>query len=70
LVDFQSTLELSERWGGGEVASAEMRFVTPVKTLNSGPNRKYFGSGRGITWYNLFLTSIPAFTASLSRYVA
>ena len=53
LVDFQSTLELSERWGGGEVASADgMRFVTPVKTLNSGPNRKYFGSGRGITWYN------------------
>ncbi len=52
LVDFQSTLELSERWGGGEVASADgMRFVTPVKTLNSGPNRKYFGSGRGI-WYN------------------
>lgn len=50
LVDFQSTLELSERWGGGEVASADgMRFVTPVKTLNSGPNRKYFGSGRGIT---------------------
>lgn len=29
-----------------------MRFVTPVKTVNSGPNRKYFGSGRGITWYN------------------
>ncbi|EBI2834448.1 Tn3 family transposase, partial [Salmonella enterica] len=53
LVDFQSTLELSERWSGGEVASADgMRFVTPVKTLNSGPNRKYFGSGRGITWYN------------------
>lgn len=28
------------------------RFVTPVKTVNSEPNRKYFGSGRGITWYN------------------
>ena len=53
LVDFQSTLELAGRWGGGEVASADgMRFVTPVKTVNSGPNRKYFGSGRGITWYN------------------
>jgi hypothetical protein len=33
LVDFQSTLELAGRWGGGEVASADgMRFVTPVKT--------------------------------------
>lgn len=53
LVDFQSTLELAGHWGGGEVASADgMRFVTPVKTVNSGPNRKYFGSGRGITWYN------------------
>ncbi|WP_407213969.1 Tn3 family transposase [Enterobacter kobei] len=32
LVDFQSTLELAGRWGGGEVASADgMRFVTPVK---------------------------------------
>lgn len=53
LVDFQSTLELAGHWGGGEVASADgMRFVMPVKTVNSGPNRKYFGSGRGITWYN------------------
>ncbi|HBX8767908.1 Tn3 family transposase, partial [Klebsiella michiganensis] len=53
LVDFQSTLPLAGYWGGGEVASADgMRFVTPVKTVNSGPNRKYFGSGRGITWYN------------------
>lgn len=39
--------------GGGEVASADgMHFVTPVKTVNSGPNRKYFCSGRGITWHN------------------
>nr|WP_172692830.1 Tn3 family transposase [Enterobacter cloacae]AVE23518.1 Mobile element protein [Enterobacter cloacae] len=53
LVDFQSTLALAGYWGGGEVASADgMRFVTPVRTVNSGPNRKYFGSGRGITWYN------------------
>lgn len=51
LVDFQSTLELAGRWGGCEVASADrIRFVTPVKMLNAGPNRKYFGSGRSITW--------------------
>jgi TnpA family transposase len=44
---------LAKKWGGGEVASADgMRFVTPVRTINSGPNRKYFGSNRGITWYN------------------
>ena len=36
-----------------EVASADgMRFVTPVRTINAGPNRKYFGNNRGITWYN------------------
>jgi TnpA family transposase len=53
LVDYQSTLALAKEWGGGEVASADgLRFVTPVRTLNSGPNRKYFGSDQGITYYN------------------
>jgi TnpA family transposase len=53
LVDYQATLPIAQKWGGGEVASADgMRFVTPIRTVNSGPNRKYFGSGRGITWYN------------------
>ncbi|XGM89698.1 Tn3 family transposase (plasmid) [Klebsiella variicola subsp. variicola] len=62
LVDFQSTLELAGRWGGGEVASADgMRFVTPVKTLNAGPNRKYFGSGRGISWYNFISDQYSGF---------
>jgi len=53
LVDHQLTLPLANKWGGGEVASADgLRFVTPIRTINSGPNRKYFGSKRGITWYN------------------
>ena len=53
LVDYQATLQLPQIWGGGEVASADgLRFVTPVRTINSGPNRKYFGANRGITWYN------------------
>ena len=53
LVEHQSKLPLANLWGGGEVASADgMRFITPVKTLNSGLNRKYFASHRGITWYN------------------
>ncbi|MCV5555728.1 Tn3 family transposase, partial [Escherichia coli] len=38
LVDFQSTQPLAGYWGN-EVASADgMRFFTPVKTVNSGPN--------------------------------
>lgn len=53
LVDHQATLTLAQMWGGGEVASADgMRFVAPVRTINAGPNRKYFGHHRGITWYN------------------
>lgn len=54
LVATQSRLELAQRWGGGEVASADgMRFVVPVRTVHAGPNPKYFGVGRGVTWYNL-----------------
>ena len=38
LVDYHMTIPLSQAWGGGEVASADgMRFVTSVKTINSGP---------------------------------
>jgi TnpA family transposase len=52
LVDYQARLPLAQRWGGGEVASADgIRFVVPVRTLNAGPNPKYF-IGRGITYYN------------------
>src|SRR5215211_4847534 len=58
LVDYQATLPLAQQWGGGDIASADgLRFVTPVRTLNAGPNRKYFGADRGITYYNF--TSDP-----------
>lgn len=53
LVDYHANLNLSKVWGGGEVASADgLRFVTPVKSINSGSNPKYFGAGRGVTYYN------------------
>lgn len=54
LVACQSQLSLANLWGGGEVASADgMRFVVPVRSVHAGPNPKYFGIGRGVTWYNL-----------------
>ncbi len=54
LVAAQNRLALAGLWGGGEVASADgMRFVVPVRTVHAGPNPKYFGVGRGVTWYNL-----------------
>ena len=36
------------------MASADgLRFVVPVRTVHAGPNPKYFGIGRGVTYYNL-----------------
>lgn len=53
---------MAQVWGGGEVASADgMRFVTPVRTINAGPNRKYFGHSRGITWYNFMSDQYSGF---------
>ena len=54
LVAAQNRIALAHAWGGGEIASADgMRFVVPVRTVHAGPNPKYFGFGRGVTWYNL-----------------
>ncbi len=62
LVDYQSTLSLPKKWGGGEVASADgIRFVTPIRTINAGLNRKYFGSKKGITWYNFISDQYSGF---------
>jgi TnpA family transposase len=53
LVASQTNNALAREWGGGEVASADgMRFVVPVDSIHAGPNRKYFGAERGITYYN------------------
>ena len=54
LVAEQNRIPLVHQWGGGEVASADgLRFVVPVRTLHAGPNPKYFGYERGVTYYNL-----------------
>lgn len=53
LVDAQTRIELAQMWGGGEVASADgLRFTVPVRTINAAPNSKYFGVGKGVTYYN------------------
>ncbi len=53
LVEYQNAIPLVRHWGSGDVASADgLRFVTPIRTINSGPNPKYFGYERGITYYN------------------
>jgi TnpA family transposase len=54
LVAAQNGIDLARCWGGGDVASADgLRFVVPVRTIHAGPNPKYFGPERGVTYYNL-----------------
>lgn len=53
IVDYHSTLPLALKMGTGNIASADgLRFTCAVRTINSGPNRKYFGPKRGLTYYN------------------
>ena len=52
--DQACVLPIAHIWGSGEVASADgIRFVTPSSAIHAGPNPKYFGAGRGITYYNI-----------------
>lgn len=30
-----------------------MRFAVPASAIHAGPNPKYFGQARGVTWYNM-----------------
>jgi hypothetical protein len=46
LVARQAGLPLAQVWGGG------MRFIVPVPAAFTRPNRKFFGSRRGMTWLN------------------
>lgn len=54
LVAAQNALPAARLWGDGEIASADgLRFVVPSRAVHAGPNPRYFGIGRGITYYNL-----------------
>lgn len=64
LVAAQNRLTLASAWGGGEIASADgMRFVVPIRTVHAGPNPKYFGPLRGMTWYNLLSNQFTGLNA-------
>jgi TnpA family transposase len=53
LVDTHTKHPLAQKMGTGHVASADgLRFSCAVKTVNSGPNKKYYGAKRGLTYYN------------------
>ena len=53
LIVAQSEVPIVAYWGDGLLASVDgLRFVVPVRTINSAPSPKYFGFKRGITWLN------------------
>ena len=53
IIHSHKKLELALAWGNGEMASADgIRYITPQRSLYSASNPKYFGKGRGITFYN------------------
>jgi TnpA family transposase len=49
----QNAPPVARLWGDGEIASADgVRFVVPSRSVHAGPDPRYFGTGRGITYYN------------------
>lgn len=54
IVSAHAKLPIVQNWGNGQIASADgMRFMVPKTAIHAGPNARYFGQGRGITWYNM-----------------
>lgn len=54
LIAAQADIPLAQSWGGGLVAAADgIRFVVPIHSIDTRPNPKYFGRGRGATLLNL-----------------
>ena len=52
LVNFHSRLPLATAWGGGTLSSSDgQRFPVSVKTRNAVSVPRYFGYGRGLTYY-------------------
>lgn len=53
IVDFHHGLPLSRRWGGGTLSSSDgQRFPVDVKAKNAVANPRYFGPGKGATFYS------------------
>ncbi|GGJ29295.1 hypothetical protein GCM10010121_045720 [Streptomyces brasiliensis] len=53
LITAQSRVELARMWGGGLLASVDgLRFVVPVRSINTGPSPERYGYKRGVTRLN------------------
>ena len=52
MVNFHHRLPLTSQWGGGTLSSSDgQRFPVTVKTTTATPLPRYFGFGRGLTFY-------------------
>lgn len=77
LVNFHSRLPLTAVWGGGTLSSSDgQRFPVAVKARNAVSIPKYFGYGRGLTFYtwtsdqySQFGTKVVASTIRDATYV-
>jgi hypothetical protein len=68
LIAAQAGIALAQAWGGGLVAGIDgMRFIVPVPSIYARPNRKYFGSKRGVTWLNMVNDQGSGLAAKSSR---
>ncbi|MFI1868713.1 Tn3 family transposase [Streptomyces jumonjinensis] len=68
LICAQGRIELAQRWGGGMLASVDgLRFVVPVKSINTGPSPKYYGYKRGLTWLNAVNDQVAGIGAMVVR---
>ena len=66
IVSAHSRLDIVQHWGAGEVASADgMRFVAPSSAIHAGPNPKYYGQERGVTWYNMISNQFSGLTGAV-----
>ena len=53
IISAYKKLPISLLWGNNQMASADgIRYTIPQRSLYSRSNPKYFGRGRGITFYN------------------
>jgi hypothetical protein len=59
LLPFHARIPLVGAFGGGDIATVDgMRFRVPVRTIHADPNRRYFATGRGVTWLN-YMSRVP-----------
>jgi TnpA family transposase len=53
LLKVHATIPLVQALGDGHIATVDgMRFRVPVRSIYTGPNPRYFDTGRGVTWLN------------------